>query len=298
MTRLVTVLMMLAGSAVLAAAQARVAPTPEFDVASLKPTSFRFFRPLDGVEQMCWKTRCRWSDRLFSRDAPLRGLIQMAYDVWGHQIEGLPAWVDSARYEIDARAPGARSEEMRAMMRTLLADRFQLALHRETRTLPVLELVRAEGTRRIAPMPEGGCFELGTNSEPIPFSPPPAPMPKICDRFRRIVVTPAPALVERIEAVGVSMSQLVGVLSAEVGRIVIDRTGFTDTFSYEVNFAPDRSSDIPGAAAGRGIGDSIEVPRAPSISVAIKEQLGLELKPSTGPVEVLVVDRIERPSPN
>ena len=178
MRRLVVVLMILVGCAVLAAAQAPVASTPEFDVASVKPTSFRFHRPMDGIEEMGWKRDYRWSERLFARDAPLRGLIQMAYDVWGHQIEGLPAWVDSARYEIDARASGARFEQMRAMMRTLLADRFKLVLHQETRTLPVLELARVEGNFKIAPMPEGGCFKRG--EKPIPFSPPPAPMPKLC----------------------------------------------------------------------------------------------------------------------
>ena len=123
-------------------------------------------------------------------------------------------------------------------------------------------------------------------------------MPRICEAFRRIVVNPAPVLVEPVEAVGVSMSHLVGVLSAEVGRIVIDRTNFTDTFSYEVSFSPARSGDVPVAAVSREFGSAIDLPPAPSISAAIKEQLGLELKPSTGPVEVLVVDRIERPSSN
>lgn len=296
MTRLAIVLIVLVAGGHLASGQAPVAPLPEFDVASVKPTSFRVYRAMDGVEQTCWKARCRWSNRLFSRDAPLRGLIQMAYDVWAHQIEGLPG-VDSARYEIDARASGAGFEEMRAMMKTLLADRFKLTLHRETRTLPVLELVRAQGPAKIGPMPEGGCFKRGTNAEPIPFSPPPAPMPKVCDASRRIVVNPAPALVERVEAVGVTMAHLVGILSAELGRIVVDRTNFTDTLSYEVTFSPDPSSMFVAPLA-RESGGAIEPPSAPAISLAIREQLGLELKPSTGLVDVLVIDQIERPSPN
>ena len=151
----------------------------------------------------------RWSERLFARDAPLRGLIQMAYDVWGYQIEGLPGWADSARYEIDARASGAPFEQMRLLMRTLLADRFQLALHRETRTLPILELVRAEAGMKITPFREGDCLTPGADSPPVPFSPPPAPMPRLCGRSRQIIVNFSPERVEQVEAVAVSMSHLV-----------------------------------------------------------------------------------------
>jgi len=299
MTRLVAVLMILVGGVVLAAGQAPVASTPEFDVASVKPTSFRFHRPMDSYEGMLWKARMRWSERIFARDAPLAGLIQMGYDVWRHQIEGLPGWVDSARYEIDARASGAQFEEMRLMMRTLLADRFKLAFHREARSLSVLELVPAEGGIKIAPVREGDCFTRGPNSPPVPFSPPPAPMPRMCGASRRIVVSPPPILVEQVEGVAVAMSRLIDVLSAEVGRIVIDRTNFNDRFSYQLTFTPGQLDAIPGAGLGRDLGGPIEpLPSAPTISYAIKEQLGLELKPSTGRVEVLVIDHIERPSPN
>ena len=115
---------------------------------------------------------------------------------WGHEIEGLPWWVDSARYEIDARAGGAGHEQMRAMMRTLLAGRFKLVLHREARTLPVFELAAADRGVKISPMPAAGCSTRGADSAPVTFSRPPAAMPNICGAYRRIVVSPAPGLVD------------------------------------------------------------------------------------------------------
>lgn len=164
--------------------------------------------------------------------------------------------------------------------------------------LPILELVRAEAGMKITPFREGDCLTPGADSPPVTFSPPPAPMPRLCGRSRQIVMNLSPVRVEQVEAVAVSMSHLLDVLSAEVGRTVVDRTNVDDRFSYQLTFSRNPLDAVGGAAVGREVGVPPELSSAPVISYAIKEQLGLELKPSTAPVEVLIIDRIERPSPN
>jgi uncharacterized protein (TIGR03435 family) len=125
-------------------------------------------------------------------------------------------------------------------------------------------------------------------------------MPNICGWFRRVILSPAPALVERIEAAGVSMLDLIGMLSGDVDRIIVDRTSFKDKFSFHLDFASSLSpSKFSRAALGRDPGDPVDVQSSePSIFGAVKEQLGLELKSSKGPVDVLVISHVERPSEN
>jgi len=169
----------------------------------------------------------------------LHVLIQLAYDVKGFQIEGEPSWGRSVRFEIEARAAGTpTADEVRAMFRSLLADRFRLILRREARTLPVYELVPAQRGLKITPLKDGDCITLNAKMGPIPMDL--AKPTYICGGARRKVLTLPPERTDRIEAGGIAMSWLVDMLSNDVGRTVIDRTGFTDRFNLLLDFAPHR----------------------------------------------------------
>jgi uncharacterized protein (TIGR03435 family) len=270
----------------------------QFDVVSIKPT--KIDRPMDAMEDVVMGTDevVPGGRRYRLQGVPARALIQAAYKVRGYQIDGAPAWVSSARYNVEAIAPNvATRDEMRAMLRSLLVDRFKLLLRRETQQGRVIELVPMKGGLKVMPMQAGGCIAMDSPDaarELVPFS---ASIPNVCGAYRYSIVSQEPSLIRRIQVVGAPMSQIAEVLSREVGRSIVDRTGVTEKFSFTLDYEADRLSDGPGGAARepRGLGADVS---APLFGDAIKEQLGLELKTGTGPVEVLRIERIERPSEN
>ena len=158
----VAVTAIVAGFAAVTAAQNPTAApaAPTFEVASIKRT--RISRPMESAEDAAWAKLLRPANRLADRAAPLRGLIQMAYGVWGYQIEGAPRWVSSDRFEIDARTSrNTPFEQVQVMLRALLADRFKLVVRSETRTLPAFELVPASSRLKLEPLKPGGCVTCG-----------------------------------------------------------------------------------------------------------------------------------------
>jgi bla regulator protein blaR1 len=195
----------------------------------------------------------------------LRGLIESAYDVRDYQITGGPSWLNVDRYDVTARSePGSaevsRAEEMaatRLKLRALLAERFQLAVHRETRESQEYALdVEKSGSKVI------------TAESVLPNA-----------------RTGIQSTCGRMTGTQASMANLVFVLSRQLRRPVIDRTGLKDRYNFELNWTPDVAPCI-GAADNN----------APSIFTALREQLGLRLDSIKGPVETIVVDRAERPS--
>src|SRR5918996_1645005 len=140
---------------------APTASTPRFEVASIKlntrttvPLNVAFLRAAGAGNA---KNGRFWMLGEIGA-APLSVLIQLAYNVNDLQLDGGPSWVRSDRYEVDARAEGtATFEQMRPMLQSLLADRFKLTLHRETRQLPVYDLLPAKDGLKMAPMKEGSC---------------------------------------------------------------------------------------------------------------------------------------------
>jgi uncharacterized protein (TIGR03435 family) len=261
----------------------------EFDVASIKPNNSSNLPPLNPVVLMVLRNGAiftrngRYSMQGINATTP-SVLIQAAYDVRDFQILEAPDWVERERYDVEARAPEDTTfEQMRPMLRSLLADRFKLTLRRETRQLPVYELVPARDGLKIVPTREGSCVP---REKAVLFG------PLMCGGMRRQAANPALERKDVIEAAGVPMSTLIDFLSTESGRIVIDKSGFTDVFNFRLEFA----STLPG-----GFTADAPAPSAPlgvSIFTAIEEQLGLRLRSTTGPVDVLVIDHVERPSPN
>jgi uncharacterized protein (TIGR03435 family) len=225
----------------------------------------------------------------------LRRIILIAYEVQDYQIAGAPGWIDSEHYDVQAKAESNPSvQQMEGpMLRRLLEERFRLALHRETRQLPAYMLSVGKTGPKLQPWKEGSCTAYATNSPP-PITRQGEPRPTFCG-FQR---TPMEGLNRTLEAKGVTMAELATNLSrtytAALGRNVIEATGLMGAFDFHLTWTMDIPAGVPGTAESASHPDLT----GPSIVVALQEQLGLRLEPTRGPVEVLVIDHIEKPSGN
>ena len=176
------------------------------------------------------------------------------------------------------------------MLQALLEDRFQLRIHRETREGPVFALTPAKSGSRLKPFIEGSCSQM-----PLATLPPPEPASG--QRFcKSMIYLPGPAGAA-VDGEGLTVSEFSKLLDVILDRPVVDQTAIAGRFNIQLEFSPDqatptlRGQDSPEPAADTNLG-------RPPILIAIQQQLGLKLAPSTGPVESLVIDHIERPSEN
>jgi uncharacterized protein (TIGR03435 family) len=268
----------LLGLALLAAASygvfAQETPRPSFEAASVKLSTDnppnRMQRPLPGG---------RWS----AKNATLAMMIVTAYKVQRYQLVAGPSWMESDGFDIEATAGSdSKTPQLLLMLQSLLADRFKLAMHRATRELPVYHLAAAKGSFN-PPPPDPGCVQ----------SDPAAPAARggvPCGNLRI-------GMSGSVDGSKVPMQQLVPTLAAIVGRPVIDGTGFTGMFDVHLKFTPDQATQgLPGGSLNAAPPDPD--PTRPNIFAALEEQLGLRLTSSKGPVEVLVIDHVERPAAN
>jgi uncharacterized protein (TIGR03435 family) len=230
--------------------------------------------------------------RFHAENVWLRFLIQNAWSVKDFQVTGGPAWAASDRFDIDATTDGkAPYDRMRLMLQSLLEERFQLVLHRESRELPVYELSISpkKGGIKVAVSKEGSC--VARNPDAPPQAPVPGePPPKYCGG--------ASWSPRSLNGSAISMQQLTTLLANILQRPVIDKTGFTGSFDVNLDWTPDQTT--PGLVAP-------DVPRppvpsaddpGPTIFAVIEEQLGLKLQAAKAPVEILVIDRAEKPTAN
>lgn len=256
-----------------------------FDVASIKRNS-------SGV--LYHRLRALPGGHLSGENATVMMVIQNAYSVQMYQVVGGPDWINSEGYDIDAKpeTPVER-DKVWLMAQTLLADRFHLTLHRDTRELPVFVLSVTKSGVKSQPPKAGSvpCAPAGTNT------PGPMPGPIPCGMIR---VSMGPQGVQ-LTGSKVPMPEFVRILAGVMGRPVIDKTGYTGEIEVHVNFLPDEST--LGMPRGNGpMGgpppDNAADSNIPSIFAAVQEQVGVKLDSSKGPVEVLVIDRVERPTAN
>jgi uncharacterized protein (TIGR03435 family) len=225
------------------------------------------------------------------------GLIQQAYNRYAVggltstkiiPIEGGPDWIHSEPFEIDAKSDGHPSILMMLgpMMQAILEDRFKVKIHRETRQGPVYELVLGKGSPKLKPLAEGSCIPVIVGH----------PLPQLADGqrlCRNLVGT------RSVDFEGGTLSMLAGLLDLILDRPVIDRTGITNFFEIDLKFSPDDSSAARPSAADPAAPIAVTASDAPpNIFQAIQEQLGLKLVPAKGPMDVLVIDHIERPTEN
>jgi uncharacterized protein (TIGR03435 family) len=260
------------------------AEPPRFAVISIKRNPSH--EPLTPASPM--GVGFRPGGRLVAGNAPVSMLIWRSYSVQPFQVVGGPAWINTDGYDIEAKPESSASQEqMWLMLQTLLADRFKLAMHKETRSLPVYDLEPVKGGPKLPPPGERACSDVMT-ALPQPGQPRPAPP---CGPG---VVGSGTGLA--MEGISVSMPALAKLLSALVGREVVDKTGFTGKFALHVDFANDDAlRGVPGSVGPDASG---QPSTRPSLGTALQEQLGLKLQSSTGPVDVFVIDHVERPTEN
>jgi uncharacterized protein (TIGR03435 family) len=242
---------------------------PSFEVASVKPNK-------SGDQRFTMEALP--GGRIRVVNAPLRLLIRLAYRVQDSQIVSGPSWLNSERFDIVAKAEGNPNQaQLSPMLQTLLADRFKLRTHNETRELPIYSLVTVKTDGRTSPQlhPAQPCFK-----SPDSASPQPAPL---------LGPVPCGFTVGRgkTSARGVTMDALASTLSNQVGRVVVDRTGLGGQF--DLNF----EWELPLTGTSDGLQPSAD---GVSIFTALQEQLGLKLESARGPVDVLVIDSVQQPT--
>ncbi len=256
------------------ALQAQDAHNQTFEVASVRPQS--------GVAGGGSST----GTRFYRPGSTLRQVIQFAYDLSRVRLEGGPEWIGTEFWAIDARSLSpATADEMRVMVKGLLADRFQLKTRVESRELPVFDLrvTRQDGTLGPNATPPN-CTRIGARSF------------ESLREAGEIACGPAGTVGYRLDGTsyhrlyGVTMSELSRYLEPITGRVVRDRTGVTGAFDIDLIFAGDvgRLRGAPPAP----------LPDAVPLPTALAEQLGLRLESATGSVGVLVIESVSRPTPN
>jgi uncharacterized protein (TIGR03435 family) len=255
------------------------APRPQFEVASIKPNK-------SGDMRMMFRSAS--GGRFTASNVSLQSLITIAYHIKDFQLSGAPPWL-SERYDIEAKAEGnPGGDAMLPMLQGLVEDRLQFKFHRESKELPVYALVVAKAGK-LHPA-EGECG-------PPPSGPPPPPEPgKLpsapCGGF---FMFPG-----HLSGQKVPIEQLLDTLSRFTGRTVLDKTNLTGKYDIEVQYTPEQGQfQAPPGGAPPGMPPMPPIdPNGPSLFTALQEQLGLKLESQKGPVEIIVIDHIERPSEN
>jgi uncharacterized protein (TIGR03435 family) len=236
--------------------------SPVFEVATIKPSK-------PETQGKGFQVR----GRLFSTiNTSLSDLITFAYGLHARQIAGGPAWLETAKYDLTAqpdREGQPNEKQLKMMLQKLLADRFTLTFHRDKKELSVYALVAGKAGPKL------------TRSEGDPNG-----LPGLF--FRGLGVLPA---------MNANMADLAGVMQGVVlDRPVVDETGLQGRYDFTLTWTPDESQF--GGLGARVPPPADDASAPPGLFTAIQEQLGLKLESTKAPVEVLVVDRAERPSEN
>ncbi len=269
----------------------------KFEVASVRPNTSSNTRA---------RVEMQPGGRYTVTNVPLRTLVINAYGLQATQLLGAPDWI-AERFDIIAKAdeelgplelgpPASREAPSREqlMMRSLLAERFKLSVHRESRDMPVYHLVLARNDGKLGPELKPSSIDcraliearMAQGLKPEPPQPGERPQCGAWVGFGELT------------AGGQPLRELISLLSATVQRNVVDRTGLSGNFDIHLKWTPDqlppRPAGLPADQPVRMNGVVID-PNGPSIFTALQEQLGLKLEPARGPVEVLVIDHVERP---
>jgi uncharacterized protein (TIGR03435 family) len=284
---------------------AGAASTQEFDVASVKPNRSTD-RPYSNFPLGPGDLYVPNGGLFSATNFPLAMYIYFAYEINGNQAQALlpqlPDWVTTERFDIQARAEGnPTKDQMRLMMRSLLADRFKLAIHYEAREVPVLAFVLLKPGKtgpQLQPHPKDAPCPTNAPSPSEPASPQtPLPSQTVAGGFPALcngiinMPTSAPRHI-RFGGRNVTVGFIADSLNwtAGLGRPMLDQTGLSGTFDFTLEWAPEMprpaSPDFPSDSSG------------PSFEEALREQLGIKLQSQKGPVRVLVIDQVEHPSEN
>ena len=221
----------------------------QFDVAVIRPS-------LPNVVDSSLQTFA--GGRIKISNEPVKLLIRIGYGLQNSEIAGGPAWLESDRYDIEAKTGSPEKpkiSQVGPLVQNLLADRFHLKFHREKREQTVYALIVAKGGPKLKPSGEGETPGVINNDGK-----------GLSQSF----------------ATATSIDMLAKYVGNRLHQIVIDRTGLTGTYDFKLEWAPDELPDS----------------QSPSLTTALREQLGLRLETQKAPVDVLVIDNIDRPSEN
>jgi uncharacterized protein (TIGR03435 family) len=230
-------------------------------------------------------------DGYSATNVSLKLLIQMAYGIRQDLISGGPGWVESAGYDFDAKVAGPdvdalkklTQEQRRSMLQPALAERFKLKVHSETKELPIYELVVAKSGAKLKEATAGDTYANGIKgSDGV-------------GRGGMMRFGPG-----QLTAQAVPITSLANLLSQQLHRTVLDKTGLIAKYDLELNWTPDQGSApmFKGPEGSPQRPDPVPDSSGPSIFTALQEQLGLKLQSAKGPVETLVIDHVEMPSEN
>jgi len=234
---------------------------PQFEVATIKPSD---------PANCCGRTWSRQGRRLSTNNTYLKWLILWAYGIQDKQVVGGPAWMDVDRFDVNGEIEGTKvptDPEWRVVMQKLLADRFQLQFHHETREMSAYALTIAKGGPKL------------TKSDP--------------EKDRETFLSFNGGVGQTMGGYGqdVTLRQYFGEMQRLVlDRPVVDRTGLTGTYNIQIRF----TREDAGSLGMMQLPDNAE----PNIFTALGEQLGLKLEGVKAPVDVLVIDHVEKPSAN
>jgi uncharacterized protein (TIGR03435 family) len=293
---------MTAGPATVRTLQERAASQKQlnFEAASVKPSApggGPFGRTIGGPGTKD-PGRIRYSNMT------LKAVLLLAYGVSDFQIEG-PGWMESDRFDIDATMPpDSTREQFREMLRNLLAERFRIALRRETKELPAYTLVVAKGGPKLAASaPTAAASDTGA---------PPASGPPQFDRdkdgFPKLPAGGPPGMMQfmvgtrgRLQGRLQTMSDLADRLAYLLGRVVTDGTALTTTYDFSLTFATEGTAltkapgpPMPPPPGGGTAPSAPDAEPVPDIFSAVQSQLGLKLESKKAPVEVIVIDHADR----
>jgi uncharacterized protein (TIGR03435 family) len=293
--------------------------SPTFEVASVKPAA-----PMTGnFIRVGMRGGPGSSDpgQITYTNVTVKDVLTQAYGVKFFQISG-PGWLDSERYDIVAKLPrGATKAEFMVMLQNLLAERFKLTLHREKKDLPMYALVVGKNGPKLKesvddPAPKEGDAPKG--GDPVGDDPFAGKITRGKDGFpvlpAWLAARGATAMImnggARMMANGQSMARLAEGLSSRLNLPVVDMTGLTGKYDYTLYFAPEALGGMrlpggmplpPPAAPSPGEGGpgtpmagAPDGPSSPDLFTALQEQLGLKLEQKKGPVDLLVIDHLEK----
>jgi uncharacterized protein (TIGR03435 family) len=277
------------------------APHLEFEVASVKTNKsgpmMSMMRPIPSEFRMT--------------NIPMRILIMQAYRLSNYQLVGGPGWLDSERFDIVAKAPsGSPPDQTMLMLRGLLADRFKLKVHGETREAQIYALVMARNDGRLGPKlskSADDCEKIlaerraaaqaarAGGAGPVPFTMPGPNEKPVCTMSMRPTPVPNGPPLMNLRAGGQPIQLLVSQLSSMVNRRVVDRTGLSGLYDFELQFSMQSVFGGLNTTPAGGTTPTAPIDDGPTIFDAVRE-LGMKLESERGPVEHLVIDSVERPT--
>jgi uncharacterized protein (TIGR03435 family) len=308
----------ISGLAVLAGCGAALAQGGDgqtFVVATIKPAA-----PMEPGRMMIG-TRggpgTQSPGQITATNLSVREMMATAYNVKDYQIVG-PEWLTAQRFDIVAKVPeGATKEDVQVMWQNLLKDRFGLKLHHDSKEMPILALVVGKNGPKFKESEPAAAAGSG----PAADGPDGAPGLRIMPKMGKDGMPEAPAGMRRAGGVmmmmvngkmrligtGVPVGRLVDLLARQYNKPVTDQTGLTKNYDFTLDFAPEgmmRGMPMPGGGGGMmagpgagGDGGGANIPdgnEAANLATAIQEQLGLKLEPKKGPVDLLVIDHVEK----